>query len=61
MAVVSYWFYYECSNKCESDFITKCDKSLLKNVSAFFLQDAIVITKCHDFVTKCDSYYKMRR
>ena len=61
MAVVSYLFYYECSKKCESDFITKCDKSLLQNVSAFFLQNATVITKCDDFVTKCDSYYKMRR
>ena len=34
--------------KCDGYFITKCDKSLLQNVSGFF-------------ITKCDSYYKLRR
>ena len=53
--------------KCDSYFITKCDRILLQNASGFFitnvtilLQIATVITKCDDFITKCDSYYKMR-
>ena len=33
---------------------------LLQNASPFLLQYATVITKCNDFITKCDSYYKMR-
>ena len=54
--------------KCHSYFITKCDKSLLQNAPGFLLQkatvllkNAIVITNCDDFITKCDSYYKMGR
>ena len=27
----------------------------------FFLQNTIVITHSDDFITKCDSYYKIRR
>ena len=46
--------------KCDSYFITKCDKTLLQNVSGLFLQNATVITKCDDFNTIYDSYYKMR-
>ena len=66
--------YYSC-------FITKCYKSLLQNASGVLLQSAIclsqnatVITKCDDFLTKCDIllqngkvitkfyvYYKMRQ
>ena len=40
--------------KCDSNFITKCEKSLLQNASDF------LITKCNSFITNCDSYYKMR-
>ena len=47
--------------KCDSYFIIKCDRSLLQNASRFLLQNATVITKCDDFITKYDSYYKMRR
>ena len=42
-------------------FITKCDKRLLEWVSGFLLQNptvslqnVIFITKCNDFITKCD-------
>ena len=49
-------------------FITKCDRSLLQNTSDFLLQNATVllqnatvITNWDDFITKCDSYYKLRR
>ena len=34
---------------------------LLQNASGFLLQNATVITNCDDFITKYDSYYKMRR
>ena len=54
--------------KCDSYFVTKCDRSLLQNASEFLLQNATTllqnatgITNCGDFITKCDSYYKMRR
>ena len=47
--------------KCNSCFITKCDRSLLQNASGFSLQNAIdllqnstVITNCDDFIIKCD-------
>ena len=36
--------------KCDSYFITECERSLLQNVSGFF------ITKCDSFITKNDSY-----
>ena len=37
-------------------FITKC-----KMRQVFLLQNATVIANWDDFITKCDSYYKMRR
>ena len=36
--------------KCDSVFITKCDRSLLQNASGFLLQ--------YRFITKCDSFIK---
>ena len=60
--------------KCDSYFITECDKILFQNVSdvlpqntllqstSMLLQNATVITKYVDFITKkIYSYYKMRR
>ena len=47
--------------RSDSYFITKSDRSLLQKASGFLLQNATVITKCDNFITKCDSYYKMRR
>ena len=42
-------------------FITKCDGLLLQSATAFLLQSATsVITKCDNFITKCDDYYKVR-
>ena len=41
--------------KCDSYFITKCDRSLLQNASGFFF-----ITKCDSYY-KCDIYYKLRQ
>ena len=37
------------------------DKSLLQNALGFLLQNAIVIKNCDNFITKCNSYYKMQR
>ena len=33
----------------------------LQNVSAVLLQNTTVITRCIDFISKCESYYKMQR
>ena len=45
--------------------ITKCNRKLLQNRSGLLqiaiLQNATVITNCDDFITKCDSYFKMWR
>ena len=47
--------------KCDSYFITKCDRSLSQNVSGFLLQIATVYYKMRQilqivtFVTNCDS------
>ena len=46
---------------CGSCFITKRDKGLLQNASHILLQNATIITKFVEFITKWDSYYKMRR
>ena len=51
----------DINRKCSSYFITKCDKGLFKNESGSLLQNAAVITKCLDFITKCDIHYKLRR
>ena len=73
---VSYLIHYDTLlqnatdiiTKCDSYFITKCDRGLLQSASGFLLQNAtvllqnaMVITYCDDYITKCDSYYKMRR
>ena len=42
-------------------FITKCDGLLLQSATAFLLQSATGITKCDNFIAKCDRYYKVRR
>ena len=45
--------------KCDSYFITKCDRSWLQNAT-FLLQNATVIRKCGDFIIKYHTYYKMQ-
>ena len=60
---VSYLIHYDSLlqnatdiiTKCNSYFITKCDRSLLQNVTGFLLQNATVL------ITKCDVYYKLRQ
>ena len=54
--------------KCDSYSITKCGRSLLQNASSSLLQNVTVllqnktvISNSDDFITKCDSYYKMWR
>ena len=48
-------------------FITKCDGQLLQIVTAFYykvrrglLQTATGISKCDEFITNSDRYYKVR-
>ena len=66
MLTVSYLIYYDTYQKmgqitkCDSYFITKCDKGLLQIASGvllpnatFLSQNTTVITKCVDFITKC--------
>ena len=69
MVVDSYLVHYDGTllqiatdiiSKCDSYFITKYDKSLLQNASVFLLQNVTVISKCDDFITNFDKYYKMR-
>ena len=61
--------HYESLLQNMTDIIINCDdRSSLQNASGFLLQNATVllqnatdITTCDDLITKCDSYYKMRR
>ena len=41
-------------------FISKCDGQLLKIATAFLLQIATGITKCDEFITNSNRYYKVR-
>ena len=41
--------------------ITKGDSLLFQSATAFFLQSAKGITKCDNFISMCDRYYKVRR
>ena len=59
---------FTCPPTIYFKFITKCDKCYYKVRQLFYykvrqvlLQSATVITKCDNFITKCDSYYKVRR
>ena len=74
MLVASYFIHYDTLLHNKTDIITKWhflsekyDQSLLQNASGFLLKYATVllqnttgITKRDDFITKCESYYKMR-
>ena len=61
--------YFKFITKCDSFFyyklrwsvITKCDSFFYYKVLQVLLQSAKGITKCDNFITKCDRYYKVRR
>ena len=53
MVMVSYLVYYDTLLQNATDIITKCDKCFLQNTPSFVLQNATVITKYLDFITKC--------
>ena len=42
--------------KCNSYFITKCDRSLLKNALGFLLQNATVLLRNATVITNCDNF-----
>ena len=71
MVVVSYLVHYDTLSqkataiitKCDRYFITKYDKSLLKNASSFLLkkvtnvlENETVFTNCKNFIKKWDNY-----
>ena len=65
---VSYLIRYDSSLQNATDIITKYERSILQNASGFLLQNttvllqnAALITNSDNFITKCDSYYKMRQ
>ena len=61
------WFIMEVYYKMREILLQNVTIILLQNASGFLLQiatvlvqNATIITKCNDFVTKSNSYYKMR-
>ena len=75
MVAVSYLVYYntllqnaaDIITKSDSYFITKCDKSLLRNTSCpllqnmmVLLQNATILLQNETVIAKSDFYYKMR-
>ena len=59
---------FTCPPTIYFKFITKCDKCYYKVRQLFYykvrqvlLQSATVITKCDNFITKCNWYYKVRQ
>ena len=53
--------------KCDSYFITKCNRSLLQNASGLFIRKCdscftkgVAFTNCNNFITKFGSYYKLQ-
>ena len=56
MVMVSYLVYYDTLLQNATDIITKC---FLQNTSGFALQNATVITKYLDFITKCGTSSNM--
>ena len=59
---------FTCPPTIYFKFTTKCDKWYYKVRQLFYykarqllLQSATGITKCDNFITKCDRYYKVRR
>ena len=57
-ATVSYLIRYESLLQNASDVITKCGNYFVTKCDRSLLEKATVITKCDDFIAKCDSYYK---
>ena len=61
MVVISYSVQYntllqnatDIIAKWDSYFITNCDKSLIQNLSEFFVQNAIVLLQFATVITKC--------
>ena len=58
---VSYLTCYDSLLQNATDIITKRDIDLLQDAPGLLLQNMTVITNCENLITKCDSYYKMRR
>ena len=61
MVKISYLVHYYNLLQNATDIVTKCEKSLLQNVSGFLLQNATVLLQNATVITNSDIYYKMRR
>ena len=68
IVVVAFYFVYydtllqnptDIIAKCDGYFITKSDKKLLQNMSAFLLQNAAVLLQNATVITKFDVYFIM--
>ena len=68
------WFIMTCYYKMRQILLRNATTILLQNATKVYkmrqvllnnttvlLQNAIVIVKCNDFNTKCDSYYNVQR
>ena len=47
--------------KCDSYFVTKCDRSLSQNAIGYLLQNATILLENTAVITKYDVYYKLRQ
>ena len=53
--------HYDSLLQNATDIITKCDRSLLQNVSGFLLQNATVLLQNATVIAKCDVHYKLQQ
>ena len=51
--------YFKFITKCDSFFITKCDKCYYKVRQV--LQSVTILLQSATVITKCDDYYKVRQ
>ena len=59
MVLISHLVHYDILLQNATDIITRCVRFFIKNVK-IFIQLATVTIKCVDFITKGNSYYKLR-
>ena len=58
---VSYLIHYDSLLQNSTEVYCKMRQDFYYKMRQFFLQNATIITNYNNFITKCDSYYKVRR
>ena len=58
---VSYLIHYDSLLQNSTEVYWKMRQDFYYKMRQFFLQNATIITNYNNFITKCDSYYKVRR